>query len=62
MSLVGRIIVFVALLFVTLIIITIPIYFVWNWLMPDIFEIKEITFLQAFGISAISTFLFRVRR
>jgi len=30
----------------------------WNWLMPDIFGITTITFLQAIGILALSKLLF----
>jgi hypothetical protein len=31
----------------------------WNWLMPDIFGLKEISFMQAFGINILSGILFR---
>lgn len=35
------------------------VYFLWNWLMPDIFTIKTITFWQAYGISFLSNVLFK---
>jgi len=37
---------------------SIPVYFLWNWLMPTIFNLPNITFLQAIGISLLSNFLF----
>ena len=32
----------------------IPVYYLWNWLMPDIFKISVITFWQAWGISLLA--------
>jgi len=34
-------------------------YFLWNWLMPDIFELKVITFWQAWGINFLAGLLFK---
>ena len=36
---------------------SIPMCLLWNWLMPDIFGLPTINVLQAFGLSAIVTFL-----
>src|SRR3989344_1068927 len=41
------------------IIAAIPTYFLWNWLMPEIFEIKTITFWQAWGINFLAGILFK---
>ena len=41
------------------IILAIPVYFLWNWLMPQIFEITKITFWQAWGIVFLSSLLFK---
>lgn len=30
----------------------------WNWLMPDLFALKTLTFWQAFGLLALSRILF----
>lgn len=30
----------------------------WNWLMPDIFGLKQISYLQAFGITVLAKILF----
>ena len=32
------------------IIVTLPFWLLWNWLIPDIFGLPEITLLQAFGL------------
>ena len=37
----------------------IPTYFLWNWLMPEIFAIKVITFWQAWGINFLAGVLFK---
>ena len=37
----------------------IPTYFLWNWLMPEIFAIKVITFWQAWGINFLAGILFK---
>jgi hypothetical protein len=36
-----------------------PVWLLWNWLMPDIFGLPEITFLQALGMLVLSNFLFK---
>lgn len=43
--------------FVSLLVATLA-YFLWNWLMPEIFAIKVITFWQAWGITFLSGILF----
>ena len=37
---------------------TVPVYFLWNWLMPIIFELPRITFWQSLGLSLLAGFLF----
>lgn len=37
----------------------VPVYFLWNWLMPDLFHLQEITFMQAWGISWFTSILFK---
>jgi len=36
-----------------------PLMLLWNWLMPIIFELPEITFWQAIGLNLLSTILFK---
>ena len=57
-TIVGVIIV-LALLALFSIIGAIPLYFLWNWLMPVIFAIKEVTFSQAWGLLFLTSILFK---
>ena len=36
-----------------------PVMLLWNWLMPEIFGLIQITFWQALGLSLLSSFLFK---
>ena len=36
-----------------------PVMLLWNWLMPLIFGLKEITFFQAIGLTVLSSLLFK---
>jgi hypothetical protein len=38
---------------------SIPVWILWNWLMPDIFNLSRITFFQALGLSLLSSCLFK---
>ena len=38
---------------------TVPVYFLWNWLMPVIFGLPEITFWQALGLKVLCAMLFK---
>lgn len=37
---------------------SLPVYFLWNWLMPEIFGLKTITWLQALGLCVLGRGLF----
>jgi len=37
----------------------IPTYFLWNWLMPDLFELPRLTFWQAWGIFWLASILLK---
>lgn len=41
-----------------MIIMAIPTYFLWNWLMPVLFNLPFITIWQAIGINLLSGILF----
>lgn len=43
------------------VIVALPTMWLWNWLMPVIFGIKQITFLQALGINLLTGILFGSR-
>jgi len=36
-----------------------PLMLVWNWLMPTLFGLSEITFWQACGLQLLATILFK---
>jgi hypothetical protein len=36
-----------------------PLMWLWNWLMPTIFDLPEITFWQALGLNALSSILIK---
>jgi len=41
------------------IVMGLPTMWLWNWLMPDLFEISRITFWQAIGLNMLAGILFR---
>lgn len=51
----------VALVIVCIIacLVALPVMWPWNWLMPAIFGLKTISFLQAFGLLILSGLLFK---
>ena len=38
---------------------TIPVYYLWNWLMPEIFGLTSLTFIEALGVSMLAVCLFK---
>lgn len=40
-------------------IFSLPIMWLWNWLMPMLFGLTEITWVQALGVGLLSGLLFR---
>jgi hypothetical protein len=56
---IGTFFVVLTLLFILALIMAIPTYFLWNWLMPTIFAVKEITLFQAWGIIFLCAVLFK---
>lgn len=41
------------------VLLSIPVWLLWNWLMPVIFGLPEITLLQAIGLNVLSAFLLK---
>lgn len=58
-SVVGIGVLAIVLVAALCIIAAIPTYFLWNWLMPEIFGLKLITLWQAVGINFLTAILFR---
>lgn len=46
-------------LFGVAIVMAVPTYFLWNWLIPSIFQLPEITLGQALGLNMLSSILFK---
>ena len=51
--------VFIGILAIAMVLLGYPVMLLWNWLIPEIFGLSEITFWQAIGINVLCTILFR---
>ena len=51
--------VLIGLLAIVIVLLGYPVMLLWNWLIPEIFGLSEITFWQAIGINVLCTILFR---
>lgn len=49
----------ILLMFAIAMLVSLPVMWLWDWLMPELFGLKEITWLQALGITLLSGLLFR---
>jgi hypothetical protein len=49
----------IGLLILSTILYAIPVYYLWNWLTPDLFGFKLITFWQALGLRFLFSCLFQ---
>jgi hypothetical protein len=49
----------VGLLLLSAIILAFPTMWLWNWLMPEIFDVTQITLYQAMGINFLANILFK---
>lgn len=38
---------------------SIPVWLLWNWLMPELFALKTISWVQALGLSVLCGLLFK---
>lgn len=48
----------IAGLFIVTAIISLPVMLLWDWLMPSIFGLREITWLEAWGLNFLCGLLF----
>ena len=62
MNALGAIVVAVALIVGFGLLFSLPVMWLWDWLMPEIFGLKEITWLQAWGINILCGILFNKNR
>lgn len=50
---------FIGLLCIVAVLLGYPLMLLWNWLMPVIFNLPEISFWQAIGLNILSSTLFK---
>lgn len=56
-ELIWAVVVAVGCLTIVAIVLTLPTYFLWNWLMPKIFGLTRITLCQALGLNILGSIL-----
>lgn len=50
---------FITLLIVVTLVFALPTMWLWDWLMPELFGLKEITVFQAWGLNFLCGILFK---
>lgn len=58
-TIIGGIVMIVAIVIFFAMLAAFPTKWLWNWLMPDLFSLKEITVWQAWGLLALSGLLLK---
>jgi len=56
---IGATVVVVGGLILLSLVLSLPVMWLWDWLMPTIFGLKEITLLQAWGLNFLCSLLFK---
>lgn len=59
MNLLAALIMGIALLFFVAALMSLPVMLLWDWLMPTIFGLPEITWFQAWGLLFLCGLLFK---
>jgi hypothetical protein len=49
----------IGIVVLVVILLGIPLQLLWNWLMPNLFDLPYISFWQAVGLNLLATILFR---
>ena len=55
----GVILGVIGVLFLYALLLAFPTYFLWNWLMPDIFGLGRIDIFQALGLNFLANIFFK---
>ena len=58
-AIVGSAVAVFGLIILVSLVCALPVMWLWDWLMPTIFGLKEITLLQAWGLMALCGLLFK---
>jgi len=56
---IGATIVVVGVFVLMSLVLSLPVMWLWGWLMPTMFGLKEITLLQAWGLNFLCSLLFK---
>ncbi len=59
MEIFGKILGWLIILMVFVLLLTLPVWLLWNWLMPVIFGLPEVSIAQAFGLMLLASILFK---
>ena len=55
----GMVVGLIGVVFLLSVVFSIPVWLLWNWLMPEIFALPEIGLLQAWGLILMTSLLFK---
>lgn len=50
---------YIIIVILIMFLLALPLYLLWNWLMPDLFNLPTISFFQTFGLLILSNLLFK---
>jgi hypothetical protein len=59
MQVIGTIVAAIAVLIGLSLLMSLPTMWLWDWLMPELFGLKEITLFQAWGVNFLCGMLFK---
>ena len=59
MNLFNTIVATVLLVLLAALLSSVPVMLLWDWLMPELFGLKEITLFQAWGLTFLCALLFK---
>ena len=59
MQIIGAIVTAVAFLIGLSLLMAVPTMLLWDWLMPELFGLKEVTLFQAWGLNFLCGMLFK---
>ena len=59
MAILVGILLIAAMVFVFGLLFSLPVMWLWNWLMPELFQFPEVTWMQSFGLLLLCGFLFK---
>jgi len=50
---------FIGMIAILIVLLGYPVMLLWNWLMPELFNLPAVTFWQAIGLNFLCTILFK---